>query len=75
MPWIPVTLTPDEEHAIVSKALAAKWVKFLIDGNLGEGIAQQLTESGFNVEFVPEVGLGGKSDQDVFQYAWRTQRV
>lgn len=49
--------------------------KFLVDESLGEGVARVMGELGRNVKFVPNVGLGGHSDEDVFAFAWRERRV
>ena len=52
-----------------------KKTRFLIDESLGEGVARVLRELGWNVVFGPDVGLKRHSDEDVFAYAWREQRV
>jgi len=54
----------------------AKRTKFLVDENLGFGTTEALRDYfGFNVKDVSEVGLTGKDDTTVFQYAWKTGRV
>jgi len=52
-----------------------KKTKFLVDENLGDSTAELLRKLGWNAKFVLEVGLEGKSDQQVFQYACRENRI
>jgi predicted nuclease of predicted toxin-antitoxin system len=49
--------------------------KFLVDESLGIGVAQILQHIRYNVKFGPSVGLGGRSDEDVFAFAWREKRI
>jgi len=49
--------------------------KILVDESLGEEVAKVLRRLGYNVVFGPDVGLHGKSDEDVFAYAWRERRM
>lgn len=48
---------------------------FLVDESLGDAVALLLREDGWNAEFVRTAGLGGRSDEDVFAYAWKKNRV
>ena len=34
-----------------------------------------MRELGYNVKFTPEIGLGGRSDEDVFAFAWSELRI
>jgi len=43
--------------------------RFLIDEDLPRSLARLLREAGFSVEDVRDVGLRGRSDDDVFRYA------
>ncbi len=54
----------------------AKRTKFLVDENLGFGTTEVLRDYfRCNVKDVSEVGLKGKDDTTVFQWAWRNMRV
>jgi len=49
--------------------------RFLVDENAGVVVAKILQRSGYNAKFVEDVGLCGRSDEDVFAAAWRDERV
>ena len=49
--------------------------KFLVDENLGYGTYEILSDMGWNVKFVSEVNLIGKSDEDLYQYAYKRNRI
>ena len=49
--------------------------RILIDESLGIEVAVYLREKGYNAVFVGEVGLAGRSDDDVFAFAWRNRRM
>jgi predicted nuclease of predicted toxin-antitoxin system len=49
--------------------------RILIDESLGIEVAVYLREKGYNALFVGEVGLAGRSDDDVFAFAWRNRRM
>jgi uncharacterized protein DUF5615 len=48
---------------------------FLVDESAGHAVATVLREFGWNAVFGPDVGLQGRSDEDVFAYAWRENRI
>jgi predicted nuclease of predicted toxin-antitoxin system len=52
-----------------------KKARFLVDESLGEGVARILRDHGWNAIFAPDIGLRGRSDEDVFAYAWKDDRV
>ncbi len=52
-----------------------KKTRFIVDESAGSGLARALHDFGWNAVFVDEVGLGGHSDEDVFGFAWREDRV
>jgi hypothetical protein len=52
-----------------------KRTRFLVDESLGEAVARVLGYLGWNAVFGPDMGLRGHSDEDVFGFAWREQRV
>jgi hypothetical protein len=74
MTWRPVSLPSDEELQKVTRDLSSR-ARFLIDESLGIGVAELLREANWNVKFVDEVGLRGRSDEDVFAYAYREDRI
>ena len=49
--------------------------RILIDESLGIEVAVYLREKGYNALFVGEAGLAGRSDEDVFAFAWRERRM
>ena len=49
--------------------------RFLVDESLGRIAARVLHAAGWNVVFAPDAGLQGRSDEDVFAFAWRENRV
>jgi len=71
MPWRPLDNPEKGEIDPDFKKLT----RFLVDENLGVGVATYLIEKGYNAEFAGDVGLSGHSDEDVFAYAWREQRM
>lgn len=75
MPWRLLTGPPTEEESRVIRALIAHRSKFLVDESLGVEVANVLKGLRYNVKFGPDVGLGGKSDQDVYAYSWRHKRI
>jgi predicted nuclease of predicted toxin-antitoxin system len=50
-------------------------VRFLVDESMGEGVAKILRHEGYNAKYVSDVGLTGRSDEDVFATAWSEDRV
>ena len=48
---------------------------FLVDENLPRSLAPSLRKSGFEAQDVRELGLGGKSDDDVIEYARSNSRA
>lgn len=49
--------------------------RFLIDETLGVEAAHSIRALGWNAVYVGEVGLEGKSDEDVFAFGWRDDRI
>ena len=69
---------PNKKEAKENESLwrQEKRCKYLVDENLGEGTAWLLRDEWkANVEFAPDVGLSGKSDTEVFAYAWKKCRI
>src|SRR5262249_755315 len=70
MPWRRLPEAPkDVVDAFRGKA------RMLVDESHGLEVASFLRGQGCNVVFAGEVGLAGKSDQDVAAYAWREKRM
>jgi predicted nuclease of predicted toxin-antitoxin system len=49
--------------------------RFLVDENAGIVVAKILQGYGYNTKFVADVGLLGRSDEDVFAAAWEDGRI
>src|SRR4051812_47015148 len=66
---------PSPDPALIASFRRAKRSKFLVDESLGYGTTEFLRERKINVVDVSEVGLKGRDDRGVFNYAWRTRRI
>ena len=73
MPWRRLPMT-EEEMAEARADLQAR-VRMLVDESLCPEVAKYLREKGFNAVYAGDVGLTGKSDQDVAAYAWHEGRI
>ena len=49
--------------------------RFLVDESAGIGVAKMLQNDGYNAKFASDLGLLGRSDEDVFAAAWKERRV
>jgi predicted nuclease of predicted toxin-antitoxin system len=49
--------------------------RFLVDESIGEAVAKILQTEGYNTKYVSNVGLVGRSDEDVFARAWKENRI
>ncbi|HAU0250447.1 DUF5615 family PIN-like protein [Legionella pneumophila serogroup 1] len=67
------SLTKDEEKKFTS--LYKRKARFLVDENLGNSTCEVLKELGWNTLFVSEVDLIGKSDKDIYRYAFKNNRI
>jgi predicted nuclease of predicted toxin-antitoxin system len=72
--WVPLEAPPKK---LLREVLAkvTKRARFLVDESLGEGAARVIGELGYNVKFAPAIGLGGRSDVEVFAFAWAERRL
>lgn len=52
-----------------------KKARFLVDENMGNDVAILLRDFGYNAIFAAEAGLIGFSDEAVFAYAWKDNRI
>ena len=73
MPWKRIEIT-DEEVAEGERLWKGK-ARFLADESLGREAATFLRDQGWNCRFVDEVGLQGHSDEDVYAFAKRDDRI
>lgn len=72
MPWRPL-FDPD-----VPEADRARWrvkTRILVDESLGGEVAEHLRDEGYNAVYAGDVGLAGRSDEEVIAYAWRERRM
>ena len=69
------------DHNVSDQSFAAferefkRRARFLIDESLGVEAARVIRALGWNAVYVGEIGLGGKSDEDVFAIGWRDDRI
>ena len=73
MAWKPIYTPTDNEVAEFKKQHGGK-VRILVDENAGQEVARFL-EGSFNTKYVGDLGLCGKSDEEVFAAAWSEKRV
>jgi predicted nuclease of predicted toxin-antitoxin system len=73
MPWKPIYTPTDDEVSEFKKQYSGK-ARILVDENAGPEVARFL-EGSFNAKYVGDLGLVGKSDEEVFAAAWREKRV
>ena len=59
----------DFERKFESKA------RFLVDESVGMEAARLIRDRGWNVRYVDDVGLLGRSDEEVLAFAWKEQRI
>jgi predicted nuclease of predicted toxin-antitoxin system len=73
MPWKPI-LIPSGREADAVVRHQKKRARLLVDESLGPAVAEVLRGAGWNMKFAGEVGLLGRSDEDVLAYAQRDDR-
>jgi predicted nuclease of predicted toxin-antitoxin system len=49
--------------------------RFLIDESVGMEASRLIRDRGWNVCYVDDVGLMGRSDEEVLAFAWKEQRI
>lgn len=72
--WVLLENPPKKRAAEIHAEIVERG-RFVVDESLGEGVARVMKEAGWNVVFAPDVGLGGHSDEDVFAFAWKEDRI
>lgn len=73
MPWRRLTIT-DAEASQLRKDYPRR-SRFVVDESLGVMVALLLRELGHNVKDVSEVELRGRSDEDVYAFAFKDKRI
>src|ERR1035437_10503749 len=74
MPWKELDEPTDEDARQLRQEFPGK-ARFLVDENAGPEVAKFLLGLGYNSKFTSEMGLSGRSDEEVFAVAWRDNRV
>jgi len=74
MPWKQLDEPTDDEKRKLDLQYRDK-ARFLVDESAGIEVARFLKARGYNVKFVEELGLLGRSDEDVFARAWKDKRI
>ena len=69
MPWRELESPENREKERLLDRLFEHKAKYLVDESLGIGVYQIVKSLGHNVVYGPHIGLGGRSDQDVFAKA------
>ena len=74
MPWIKFPSPSDDERKELDEQFRGKG-RFLVDESVGNAVAEMLRTEGYNAKYVGEVGLTGRSDEEVLAYAWADSRI
>ena len=74
MPWKQLAEPTDDDERELDRQYRGK-ARFLVDENVGIEVTKILQGSGYNAAFVEDLGLRGRSDEDVFAVAWKDRRV
>jgi len=73
MPWKRIENPDREERRALDRDFGGK-IRFLVDESLDPTVILVLDELGWKAESAGNAGLLGKSDEDVFGYAWRKKQ-
>jgi predicted nuclease of predicted toxin-antitoxin system len=74
VPWRKLDLPNDSEKRRMDAEFRG-WARFLVDESMGKEVAEILQSNGYNTKYVAEIGLAGRSDEDVFAAAWKERRI
>lgn len=74
MPWI-IVEPPSNTKISEFRQFYKRKSKFIVDENLGPEVAKILKDLRWNVKYVSEVSLSGRSDEKVFRYASKHKRI
>jgi predicted nuclease of predicted toxin-antitoxin system len=73
MTWRTLAQPPARARRQIQRQISGK-AKFLIDENLGSAVARVIRSlDQWHVEYAGEVGLHGKPDEEVYEYAFNRQ--
>ncbi len=75
MPWRTLPEPPNDADTAAFIKHNTKKARLLVDESLGVNVTEVLREAGWNVKDSSEVGLTGHSDEDVFAFAYRDDRI
>ena len=70
MPWKRIENPDREERRALERDFGGK-IRILVDENLDPELVLVLDELGWKAESAAKAGLSGRSDEDIFGYAWR----
>jgi predicted nuclease of predicted toxin-antitoxin system len=73
MPWKRIENPDREARRTLTREFGGK-IRFLVDESLDSTLILVLDELGWKAESASNAGLSGKSDEDVFGYAWRKKQ-
>jgi predicted nuclease of predicted toxin-antitoxin system len=73
MPWRKREIREEDVRRFV--ATFEGKAKFLVDESFGVEAARVIRDLGWDAEFVCDVALGGRPDEDVMAYAQRERRI
>lgn len=74
MPWKRLENPDPDTRRALDREFGGK-VRFLVDESLDPTLVLALDELGWKAESVADVGLSGRSDEDVFAHAWRESHI
>lgn len=74
MPWKKLDLPTTDEQREIDQEYRGK-ARFLVDESMGSAVATYLSEKGYNTKSTGDEGLEGRSDEDVFALAWKSERI
>lgn len=77
MVWLPLPEIQDyelDDYRQFRAEYSGK-VRFLVDENMGDDVAEFLRGGGFNAKFIGDYGMCGHPDENVFNLAWKERRV
>jgi predicted nuclease of predicted toxin-antitoxin system len=73
MPWKRIENPDREERRALERDFGGK-IRFLVDESLDPTLIIVLDKLGWKAESAANAGVSGKSDEDVFGYAWRKKQ-
>jgi predicted nuclease of predicted toxin-antitoxin system len=74
MPWKKLELPTADERREMDEEYRGK-ARSLVDESIGANVAEYLSEKGYNTRYAGDEGLEGHSDEDVFAFAWKSERI